>query len=154
MYVLAILGRRLGQIAATVVLVALLVFGLMRLLPGDPALMLLGDRATDASIAQMHHQLGLDRSIPVQFWEFLVHSVTLQLGDSITLRVPVASLVRDGLPITLMLTGMAAFLALLIAVPLAFVSALRPGWMDRCGDPHGGADQPVDAGLLYRAGAC
>ena len=131
MFVLAILGRRLGQIAATVVLVALLVFGLMRLLPGDPALMLLGDRATDASIAQMHHDLGLDRSIAVQFWEFLVHSVTLQLGDSITLRVPVASLVRDGLPITLMLTGMAAFIALLIAVPLAFVSALRPGgWMD------------------------
>ncbi|WP_158747129.1 ABC transporter permease [Acidisphaera sp. L21] len=131
MYVLAILGRRLGQIVATVVLVALLIFGLMRLLPGDPALMLLGDRATDASIAQMHHDLGLDRSVAVQFWEFLVHTVTLQLGDSITMRVPVISLVRDGLPITLLLTGMAAFLALLIAVPLAFVSALRPGsWMD------------------------
>jgi peptide/nickel transport system permease protein len=130
-YVLVILGRRLGQIVATVVLVALLIFGLMRLLPGDPALMLLGERATDASIAQMHHDLGLDRSIAVQFWEFLIHSVTLQLGESITMRVPVASLVRDGLPITLLLTGMAAFLALLIAVPLAFVSALRPGsWMD------------------------
>ncbi len=131
MYVLATLGRRLGQIAATVVLVALLIFGLMRLLPGDPALMLLGDRATDASIAQMHHDLGLDRSIGVQFWEFLVHAVTLQLGDSITLRVPVASLVREGLPITLLLTSMAAFMALVIAVPLAFVSALRPGsWAD------------------------
>ncbi len=131
MYVLATLGRRLGQIAATVVLVALLIFGLMRLLPGDPALMLLGDRATDASIAQMHHDLGLDRSIGVQFWEFLVHAVTLQMGDSITLRVPVASLVREGLPITLLLTGMAAVMALVIAVPLAFVSALRPGgWVD------------------------
>ena len=131
MFVLATLGRRLGQIAATVVLVALLIFGLMRLLPGDPTLMLLGDRATDASIAQMHHDLGLDRSIGVQFWEFLVHAVTLQFGDSITLRVPVASLVREGLPITLLLTGMAAFMALVIAVPLAFVSALRPGgWAD------------------------
>jgi peptide/nickel transport system permease protein len=79
----------------------------------------------------MHHDLGLDRSIGVQFWEFLVHAVTLQLGDSITMRVPVASLVREGLPITLMLTGMAAFMALLISVPLAFVSALRPGgWAD------------------------
>ncbi len=131
MYVLAILGRRLGQIAATVVLVALLVFGLMRLLPGDPALTLLGDRATDAMVTRMHHDLGLDRSVPVQFWDFLVHAVTLQLGESITLRVPVSSLVREGLPITLMLTGMAALLALLISVPLAFVSALRPGsWMD------------------------
>jgi peptide/nickel transport system permease protein len=131
MHVLGILARRLGQIVATVVLVALLIFGLMRLLPGDPALMLLGDRATDAQITQLHHDLGLDRSIAVQFWEFLIHAVTLRFGDSITLRVPVSSLIRDGLPITLMLTTMAAVLALLIAVPLAFVSALRPGsWID------------------------
>ena len=131
MALLQVILRRLGQIVATVVLVALLVFGLMRLLPGDPALMLLGDRASDADIARMHHELGLDRSVGVQFYEFLVHTVTLRLGDSITLRVPVSHLVRDGLPITLMLTGMAAALALLIAVPLAFVSALNPrSWMD------------------------
>jgi peptide/nickel transport system permease protein len=131
MPILTVILRRLLQIAATVVLVALLVFGLMRLLPGDPALMLLGDRATDAAIVQMHHDLGLDRSIGVQFYEFLVHAVTLQLGNSITLRVPVSGLIRDGLPITLMLTTMAAIMALVIAVPLAFVSALRPGtWMD------------------------
>jgi peptide/nickel transport system permease protein len=129
--ILAVIARRLVQILATVVLVALLVFGLMRLLPGDPALMLLGDRASDAAIAQMHHELGLDRSVGVQFYEFLLHTITLQLGDSITLRVPVSSLVRSGLPITLMLTTMAAAMALIIAVPLAFVSALRPGtWVD------------------------
>ena len=131
MQVVGILVRRLGQIAATVVMVALLIFGLMRLLPGDPALTLLGERATDAQITQLHHDLGLDRSLGVQFWEFLVHSVTLQFGDSITLRVPVVTLIREGLPITLMLTAMAAAIALLIAVPLAFISALRPGsWMD------------------------
>ena len=131
MLILLILARRLGQILATVVLVGLLIFGLMHLLPGDPALILLGDKATDATIVRLHHDLGLDRSLPVQFFEFLRHSVTLQMGDSITLRVPVASLVRNGLPITLMLTGMAAALALLIALPLAFVSALRPGtWID------------------------
>jgi peptide/nickel transport system permease protein len=131
MHIIAILARRLGQIVATVVMVALLIFGLMRLLPGDPALTLLGERATDAQIVQLHHELGLDRSLGVQFWEFLVHSVTLQFGDSITLRVPVSTLIRDGLPITLMLTFMAAFIALVIAVPLAFIAALRPGgWLD------------------------
>jgi peptide/nickel transport system permease protein len=131
MQVLAILGRRLGQIILTVVLVALLVFGLMRLLPGDPALAMLGDRATDASIAQLHHELGLDRSIPVQFWEFLRHVVVLDFGESITLRVPVSRLVMSGAPITLMLTAMAAVMALVIAVPLAFLAALRPGgWID------------------------
>ncbi len=131
MHLLGILGRRVGQVAATVLLVAVLVFGLMHLLPGDPALVLLGDRATDAGIARLHHDLGLDRSLPVQFWEFLLHLVTLRLGDSITLRVSVLSLVRDRLPVTLLLTGMAAVIALVIAVPLALLAALRQGgWVD------------------------
>ena len=125
------LGRRLGQVALTVVIVALLIFGLMRLLPGDPALVMLGDRATDARIADVHRELGLDQPMLVQFGEFLWRTVRLQLGESITLRVPVSRLILDGLPITLMLTAMAAVLALLMAVPLAFIGALRPnGWAD------------------------
>ena len=127
MHVLTILVRRLLQVAVTVVLVALLVFALMRVLPGDPAVTLLGDRASDEQIARLHHELGLDRSVWVQFWEFLAHTVRLDLGDSLTLRVPVSQLIRDGLPITVMLTAMAAVLALLIAVPLAFVAAVRQG---------------------------
>jgi peptide/nickel transport system permease protein len=127
MHVLTILARRLLQVAVTVVLVALLVFALMRVLPGDPAVTLLGDRASDEQIARLHHELGLDRSVWVQFWEFLAHTVRLDLGDSLTLRVPVSQLIRDGLPITVMLTAMAAVLALLIAVPLAFVAAVRQG---------------------------
>jgi peptide/nickel transport system permease protein len=130
-HVLAIIGRRLLQIAATVVLVALLIFVLMHFLPGDPVLMLLGDRATDDMIAQMRHEMGLDRSVLVQFWEFLSHMATFRLGDSITMRVSVASLIADRLPITLMLTAMltamAAILAILIAAPLAFIGALRQG---------------------------
>lgn len=131
MHLLGLLGRRVLQIAGTVLLVALLMFALMRMLPGDPALTLLGDRATDAMIAQLHAELGLDQPIAVQFWDFLVRTLTLQLGDSITMRVPVASLIRDRLPVTLMLTGMAALIALAIAVPLAFAAALRQGgWAD------------------------
>lgn len=131
MGVLTAVGRRLFQVLLTVVVVALLIFGLMRLLPGDPALVMLGDRATDAGIAQMHHQLGLDQPVIVQFGQFLLHTVTLQLGDSITLRVPVSRLIASGLPITLMLTTMAAVMALAMAVPLAFIGALRPnGWAD------------------------
>lgn len=131
MGLLGLLARRLGQIAATVLAVALLVFGLMRLLPGDPAAILAGDRASDAVIAQLHTQLGLDRPLVEQFWDFLVNTLTLRLGDSITMRVPVSRLIATGLPITLQLTGMAAVLAVLIAVPLAFVAAVRPGsWAD------------------------
>jgi peptide/nickel transport system permease protein len=128
---LVILGRRVLQIMATVLLVAVLVFSLMHLLPGDPAQVMLGDRGSTAAIAQLHHDLGLDRSIPVQFWEFLKRIATLNLGESVTMRVPVTLLITDRLPITVLLTVMAAFLALLVAVPLAFLAALRQGgWAD------------------------
>lgn len=121
------IGLRLLQIVPTVALVAVLMFALMRLLPGDPAIQLLGDRATDASLARLRHEMGFDRSVSAQFWSYLEHVATLRLGDSITMHVPVTRLILDRLPITLMLTGMATVLALLIAVPLAFVAALREG---------------------------
>jgi peptide/nickel transport system permease protein len=124
---LGILARRLLHIAATVVLVALLIFALIHFLPGDPVLMLLGDRATDTGIAQMRHSMGLDRSMLQQFLEYLLRIVTLQFGDSITMRVPVMTLIRERLPVTLMLTGMAAVLAVAIAAPLAFLAAVRQG---------------------------
>ncbi|GAC1343767.1 MAG: ABC transporter permease [Acetobacteraceae bacterium] len=124
---LAVLARRLGQVLATVVLVSLLTFFLMRLLPGDAAQMLLGERGSDAGVARMRQQLGLDQSLAVQFWDFLTHMLTLRLGQSVSMRVPVAQLIAERLPITLMLTGLAATLAVLIAGPLAFVAALRPG---------------------------
>jgi len=124
---LTILARRVLQIAATVVLVALLIFALMHLLPGDPVLILLGEKASDASIDRMRHTLGLDRGILVQILEFLKRTAMLQFGDSISMRTPVVALTLDRLPVTLMLTGMAVVLALLIAVPLAFISAVRQG---------------------------
>ncbi len=131
MYLLAILGRRVLQIMATVLLVAVLVFTLMHMLPGDPAQAMLGDRGTTDAIAQLHHELGLDRPIPVQFWEFLKRIVTLDLGESVTMRISVTQLIVDRLPNTLLLTGMAAMLAVLTAVPLALLAALRQGgWTD------------------------
>jgi peptide/nickel transport system permease protein len=130
-YLLTLLGRRLLHIVATVLLVAVLVFALMHMLPGDPAQAMLGERGTTAAIAQLHHDLGLDRPIPVQFWEFLKRIVTLNLGESVTMRIPVTILIADRLPITRLLTAMAAVLALLTAVPLAFLAALRQGgWAD------------------------
>jgi peptide/nickel transport system permease protein len=113
------------------VLVALLIFALMHFLPGDPVLMLLGDRATDEGIARMRQEMGLDRTMLEQFWEFLWHMVTFRFGDSVTMRVPVVSLIRERLPVTVMLTGMAMVLAVVIAAPLAFIAALRQGsWAD------------------------
>lgn len=131
MYLLTVLGHRVLQTMATVLFVAVLIFALMHMLPGDPAQAMLGDRGTTAAIAQLHHELGLDRPIPVQFWEFLRRIVTLNLGESVAMRIPVTLLIADRLPNTMLLTAMAGVLALLIAVPLAFLAALRQGgWAD------------------------
>jgi peptide/nickel transport system permease protein len=127
MHALLHVGRRAGQIAVTVLLVALLSFTLLHMLPGDPAALLLGERGDEAAIAQLHHQMGLDEPIPMQFWRYLVSLATLNLGDSLTMRIPVATLLMQRLPVTLALTGYALLLALLIAVPLALAAALREG---------------------------
>jgi peptide/nickel transport system permease protein len=121
------IARRAGQVAVTVLLVAVLTFGLMRLLPGDPAMVLLGDRATEDTIRQLHQQMGLDQSIAVQFWRYLISLATLHLGDSLTMRVPVSTLLAERLPVTLALTGYALVLALLLAVPLSLAAALHEG---------------------------
>jgi peptide/nickel transport system permease protein len=127
MKLLATLGRRVLQIAGTVLLVAILVFVLMRLLPGDPAQAMLGDRASDEAIQQLRHEMQLDQPLPVQFWSFLVHVVTLRFGTSVSMSATVSSLIAQRLPVTLLLTAMAVVLALVIAVPLAFIAALRQG---------------------------
>lgn len=121
------IGLRLLQIVPTVALVAVLMFFLMHLLPGDPAVQLLGDRATDANLARLRHELGFDQSLAVQFWAYLEHVATLRLGDSVVMHIPVTRLIADRLPITLLLTAMATVLALVIAVPLAMLAALREG---------------------------
>ena len=117
--------RRLLQLIPTLAFILVVVFVLVRLLPGDPTSAILGDRALDADVERINHDLGLDRSIPVQFALFLKSVATGDLGNSITLKLPVTTLIAQRLPVTVMLTVMAALMALVMAVPLAFVAALR-----------------------------
>lgn len=119
------LGRRLLQLVPTLFFILIVVFVLVRLLPGDPASAVLGDRALDADVERINRELGLDRSLPVQFAAFVKQVVTGNLGNSIAMKIPVTQLIWDRLPITMLLTAMAAVIAVLMAVPLAFVAALR-----------------------------
>jgi peptide/nickel transport system permease protein len=120
-------AKRLIQLVPTLALVLLVIFVLVRLLPGDPTSAMLGDRATDADVARLNAQLGLDRSIPMQFLLFLERVAQGDLGTSIHLKVPVMQLILDRMPVTLALTGFAALLAVVMAVPLAFAAAMRRG---------------------------
>jgi len=116
---------RLAQILPTFFLIMVIVFVLVHLLPGDPTSAILGIHATEEAVNRINEQLGLNRSIPVQFLLFLRNFFRGDLGDSIILKVPVVSLILERLPVTLFLTGFAAVLAVLLAVPMAMLAALR-----------------------------
>ena len=75
--------RRLGYMLPTIVVPMVLVFLLLRLSPGDPAAMSLGDQATTTQIAALRHEMGLDRALPIQFANWAGHVLTLQLGESL-----------------------------------------------------------------------
>jgi peptide/nickel transport system permease protein len=108
-----------------VIFILVVTFVLVRMLPGDPASAMLGDRARDADVNRINHELGLDRPVIVQFFYFAERIATGDLGNSIGLKVSVLSLILDRLPATLMLTLMSAVIALVLAVPLAFIAAFR-----------------------------
>jgi peptide/nickel transport system permease protein len=117
--------RRMLQMIPTVFFILIVAFVLVRLLPGDPASAMLGDRAIDADVERINRQLGLDQPVPVQFLYYVERILTGDLGNSIGLKVSVMSLILQRLPVTLMLTVMSALIALVLAVPLAFVAALK-----------------------------
>ena len=122
---------RVAQIFPTFLLIGLVVFVLARLLPGDAVSAMLGDRATDETVQRLTHQLGLDASIFSQLVTFLAQAAQGRFGDSIAAHVPVATLIAERLPATLLLTGMATLIALALALPLAFVAAVNVNrWPD------------------------
>ena len=131
MPLLSYIFRRVLQLIPTWIFIIIVIFSLVRLLPGDPASAILGDRALDADVARINHELGLDQPLPVQFVIFSREVLTGDLGNSINLKTPVVELIGQRLPVTLLLTFMAALIALLLAVPLAFLAATR---QDRIAD--------------------
>lgn len=123
------LGYLLHRLAlAVVVLIGLAVatFLIMHLVPGDPVQQTLGSRATPESIAFARDQLGLDDSLPAQFWAFVSNAVTGDLGYSLTLNAPVAEVVGQRIGPSGLLIAYALVVSLVVGVPLAVVAAWRP----------------------------
>ncbi len=131
MAILFYILKRLALMVPTFFLVMVIIFLLVRFLPGDPAIALAGDRASDADLAAIRDRLGLNEPMLVQFWLFLKNVLHGDLGRSIMMRAPVTEVVFARLPTTLFLAVYAVALSLLIAGPLAFVAALNRGrWID------------------------
>jgi peptide/nickel transport system permease protein len=112
--------------------VSLVVFLILRLAPGDPAAVIAGNSATNEDIAKIQVQLGLDRSIPVQYGIWMVNVFQGDLGFSYYLNKPVTELIAQRVEPTLSLAFGTVILAILIAVPLGTLAAWRMGgWLDR-----------------------
>jgi len=122
---------RLLQIIPTFLFIGVIVFFVARAMPGDTISTMLGDRATDQAVARVKHEYGLDQALWAQFGTFVSALAHGKLGTSIAFNVPVYDLIASRLPVTLMLTGFATLLALLLSIPLAFVAAL---WANRWPD--------------------
>jgi peptide/nickel transport system permease protein len=126
--------RRLALLVPLIFGVILVAFALMHLVPGDPAVVLLGQDATPAAAAELRRELGLDRPAGVQVVRYLWSVVRGDLGRSIFRHEPVLSAFGGRLPATVELAGSAVAVALLLGLALGIGSALKPGsWIDRLG---------------------
>lgn len=126
-----LLGRLLATLPVLLI-VAVLVFSLLHLTPGDPAAVLAGDYATPEQIAAIRQQLGLDRGLGERFVAWSTHVLQGDLGVSIFSGKPVTELIAQRIEPTLLLALMTLLLSVAIAVPLGVLAAWRAGgWLDR-----------------------
>jgi peptide/nickel transport system permease protein len=123
--------RRLLQAVPVAFGVTILVFFLIHLVPGDPAVTILGTQATPARVALLRHEWGLDRPLPTQYLKFMDRLLHGDLGLSLFYGVDAGHLVLERLPVTLWLISLGAFFSVLIAVPLSIIAATH---RDRAAD--------------------
>jgi peptide/nickel transport system permease protein len=132
----AFLGQRLIQMIPVVILVTAVSFSLIFVLPGDPALLIIGDRSagTPEMYESIRRELGLDRPVYVQYFDWLGRVVQGDFGKSTRDREPIVNGLKTRLPITLELSALAMILSVLIALPVGVISAVRPnGVLDTIG---------------------
>jgi peptide/nickel transport system permease protein len=109
----------------TLLVVSIIVFALIRAIPGDPAEIMLNDLDSDAAVAAMRTELGLDRPIPVQYAIWIGNVLTGDLGTSIRTGQPVAEALFDRLGVTATITALAIGVAVLLAIPAGLIAAWK-----------------------------
>ena len=115
--------RRASALAAALFVVSLLVFVVIRVLPGDPALVIMGTEGSPEAAARLREALGLNRPLLVQYADWLGRAITGDLGRSLQYDVPVSSLILSRLSVTVPLTLLASFFVVVTALPLGLLAA-------------------------------
>jgi ABC-type dipeptide/oligopeptide/nickel transport system permease component len=132
--VIGFLGRRLLHTIPVIVGITLASFILIHLVPGDPIRIMLGGKATKEHVAEVSHTLKLDRPLPVQYVTFVGGATHGDLGESIILQRPVSGIVSERIGPSMFLLAYATLIAVVLALPLGIISALR-------------RNRPVDHGI-------
>lgn len=119
--------KRLVLVFVVLMGVSLIVFLIMHLAPGDPVRLMLGDTATEEQLAAMRVELGYDRPLIVQYFDYILGLITGDWGTSLFYKQPVLDLILGVLGNTLKLTASAMIVALIIAIPLGIVAGVKRG---------------------------
>jgi peptide/nickel transport system permease protein len=123
----AYIGRRLLALPPLLLIISMLVFGLSLIIPGDPARTLAGLNAPQSEVDKIRAQLGLNKPVVVQYWDWLIHALHGNLGNSIVANSSVASELRQRFPVTLSMAAGGLVVIILIGVPLGLLAGTRPG---------------------------
>ncbi len=119
--------KRFASMIPVMFLVSIVVFMIIHLTPGDPAVVMLGEEATPQALEALRHELGLDQPIPIQYLTWLGHVIQGDLGRKIRTNQPVLEAIIERLPATIELTLLALIISLSIAIPTGIISATRRG---------------------------
>jgi peptide/nickel transport system permease protein len=122
-----VVGHRLWQLLPVIVLATFVVFALLHLVPGDPALVIAGDYASEERLAEIRKLYGFDRPLLVQYGAWLLQVIQGDLGRSILSSQPVLDMILHRLPNTLVIAAYALVLAAVIGIPLGVLAATRSG---------------------------
>ncbi|MBE9224424.1 ABC transporter permease [Phormidium sp. LEGE 05292] len=123
--------KRLLNLLPVLIGITLLVFTLLHLIPGDPAVVLLGEIATPEQIESLRQQLGLNQPLPIQYFHFLFNVIRFDFGKSIISGIPIIDEITTRWPATFELSVAAMLIALILGIPAGIFAAVRKNsWLD------------------------
>ncbi len=111
----------------TVFVVSLITFAAFYVIPGDPARVILGPDASEGQLDALRAEMGLDRPLTTQYFDWISGAMRADLGRSLTFRQPVSRLIAQKLPVTLSIAAMSLFLTVIVSFPLGIAASGRPG---------------------------
>ncbi|QRG65204.1 nickel ABC transporter permease [Brevibacillus choshinensis] len=119
------IAKRVFSMIPVLLVVSVVVFLLVHLVPGDPAAVMLGSEATPQQLAELQEELGLNKPLQEQFFNWFVHMLSGDLGNSLVSNKEVTTLIIERLPATMALILYALLISVVIAIPLGIISAVR-----------------------------